>query len=560
MERLREALEELRGQVAEWATSWGRATSLIMAMANDFQVGTGGSGNQGATNVWVGTGAGNQDAIRGYVGTGAGNQVMFLHIPGQPASFTAVKDPGSPTDQADLDWAQHATYDTAVSWKIERAPDSSGSPGAWGTIEAAWGSMSYTDTGLTPGESYWYRVSGNNYQGTGDATSAVKVTLDAVAPDAPTALVVTQVGGFEESRLQLDWVDESSDEDGFYVYRSITSAGAGFSLVHTTAAGVEEWEDTGLDDGEQYWYRVSAFKGALESGYTADNNHTELLAPSGIAVDNDATFPWSRQDITWTVNSTLEDNVLLYRNVDGGGFSLYQTLPPGTEDYEATGLTEDTNYGYKVSVTSTVAGETAQDGPVYQLTEVEPPDPPDNPAADATGDDSIRVSWHLSGDGDYYRVYGSQTPGVQTTILWTGSSDADNFWDHTGLNEEETWYYQITAWKEGTPDQESAKTSTVNATTWPTVPKSFNGSFADPDIDYSWTNGSRSELKTLQLYNWPGDSWDTISSTIGTGATSYDDVAPTADQIGGVGDDQVDARIKFNSESTYATDTTFIPT
>lgn len=184
--------------------------------------------------------------------------------------------------------------------------------------------------------------------------------------------------------------------------------------------------------------------------------------------------------------------------------------------------------------------------------------PPTSPTAAATADHTIRVGWSLAGDVDYYRVYGSQTPGIQTSILWTGSSDTDEFWDHTSLDPNETWYYQVSGFEDTpNPDVESAKTATVSATTWPAVPLSFNGTWDGAAIDYTWDNGARSELKTLEVYNWNTTNWDVVSATIGTGVEAYDDFTPSANQMSVGG--RVDTRIKFNSESTYATDTTFVP-
>lgn len=45
---------------------------------------------------------------------------------------------------------------TATAYSIQRAPDASGSPGTWATIYTG-SARTYTDTGRTPGTSYWYR-------------------------------------------------------------------------------------------------------------------------------------------------------------------------------------------------------------------------------------------------------------------------------------------------------------------------------------------------------------------------------------------------------------------
>ena len=106
-------------------------------------------------------------------------------------------------------------------------------------------------------------------------------------------------------------------------------------------------------------------------------------------------------------------------------------------------------------------------------------------------------------------------------------------------------------------DDEAGFTDDEDVETSPTIPEDFLATHDEipcPTIrvDLSWSNGDRSELKTLQIWNYTTSSWDTISTTIATGATTYDDHLPSADQISG---DNVQYRIKFNSESTWATDT-----
>lgn len=74
-----------------------------------------------------------------------------------------------------------------------------------------------------------------------------------------------------DTTVRLTWTDNSEGEDGFSIERK---AGAGaYAVVHTTAAGVETWDDTSLPEGETYTYRIratSAAKGDSEYSNEAE--------------------------------------------------------------------------------------------------------------------------------------------------------------------------------------------------------------------------------------------------------------------------------------------------
>ena len=66
--------------------------------------------------------------------------------------------------------------------------------------------------------------------------------------------------------LTLTWTDNSDNETGFKIERSMD--GVSFGEVATTGANVTSYADTGLTVGQQYHYRVAAYNGAGDSGFS----------------------------------------------------------------------------------------------------------------------------------------------------------------------------------------------------------------------------------------------------------------------------------------------------
>jgi hypothetical protein len=79
-------------------------------------------------------------------------------------------------------------------------------------------------------------------------------------PLAPTGLALdTSTAG----EIVLTWNDQSSGEDGYYVYRS--TDGSNYSQIATKGPNSTQHTDTGLADSTKYWYYVSAYTSGGES-------------------------------------------------------------------------------------------------------------------------------------------------------------------------------------------------------------------------------------------------------------------------------------------------------
>lgn len=89
-------------------------------------------------------------------------------------------------------------------------------------------------------------------------------------PAAPSGLTATQSG---LTSIDLAWTDNSSDETGFKIERK-TGIGGTYAEIHTTAADVTMYADTGLTANTTYYYRVRATNADGDSDYSneADAN------------------------------------------------------------------------------------------------------------------------------------------------------------------------------------------------------------------------------------------------------------------------------------------------
>jgi hypothetical protein len=205
---------------------------------------------------------------------------------------------------------------------------------------------SYSDsTGLSEGTEYFYRLTANNTIGSSATVETSATTLD--VPSAPSGLGLSVIS---ETQINLSWTDNASNETGFRVERSLNES-SGFSDVSgNLAADTTSYNDTGLQAGVTYYYRVYAFNSDGDSDFAAGSDTTlDLPAdPSGFTATADSN---GSIDLNWTDNADNETGYRLERSLSElSGYSIIEaSLAPGTETYNDSGLDAETAYYYRLT-------------------------------------------------------------------------------------------------------------------------------------------------------------------------------------------------------------------
>lgn len=176
-------------------------------------------------------------------------------IPPAPTGLSAT--PGD--SRVSLAWTASSG---ATSYNVKRSETTGGSyttitsPGAVTTT-------SYIDTTAANDTPYFYVVSAVNSAGESDNSTEVSATPQS-PPAVPSGLLATAVS---KSQINLSWTDNSGDsEDGFKIERSTN--GSNFSQIATVGKNVTAYQSTGLSRNTTYYYRVRAYNGGGNSGYS----------------------------------------------------------------------------------------------------------------------------------------------------------------------------------------------------------------------------------------------------------------------------------------------------
>lgn len=304
--------------------------------------------------------------------------------------------------------------------------------------------LSYTDTNLVNGQTYYYRISAENAVGTGMSVE-VSGTPHTV-PNAPLSLTCSS----GERYVQLNWSRPSSDGGatvlGYKVYRG-TMPGAETYLAD--AGNATSFISGGLTNGRTYYYKVLAYNSAGDGPLSNEASALSGLAPSAPrdlharSGDMYVYLSWSIPTVSGTGSIS---SYRVYRGTSPNGEAAVAVSEVAGTTYNDTGLTDGQKYYYKVTAVNSI-GESANSTEV-SATPMPPGDVPSEPRnlVAAAGFRYIKLTWTApvsNGNNTIigYKIYRSLFSGSDVFLTQvTGTS-----YNNTGLENDTTYYYRVAA-------------------------------------------------------------------------------------------------------------------
>jgi fibronectin type 3 domain-containing protein len=179
-------------------------------------------------------------------------------IPDTPTGLAATAG----NREVDLTWDPNSEPDLA-GYNLYRA---TAAGGPYTKINASLiTATSYTDSPLTNGTTYYFKVSAVD---TSDNESALSSTVSATPMyPAPTGLTHTSS---TYNSVTLEWTAPGEpDVAGYNVYRSSTSGGP-YTMVNPSLVTTTSYTDSGLSSGTYYYVVTAVSTGSEESGYSSE--------------------------------------------------------------------------------------------------------------------------------------------------------------------------------------------------------------------------------------------------------------------------------------------------
>ncbi|MDR0494202.1 MAG: fibronectin type III domain-containing protein [Treponema sp.] len=141
-------------------------------------------------------------------------------------------------------------------------------------IGSVW-SASYTDTGLSPETTYYYKVAAQNISGIGPLSDWVSATTLSAYPYVPNLSYPTGVGS---SYILVEWASALNAEE-YYVYRSSSSLGEYEKIGESLTTS---YIDKNLSANTTYYYKVSGVNSYGESELSSSLSGKTLTMGAGL--------------------------------------------------------------------------------------------------------------------------------------------------------------------------------------------------------------------------------------------------------------------------------------
>jgi uncharacterized protein (TIGR03437 family) len=304
-------------------------------------------------------------------------------IPGAPQSLSASSNASG---QIVLTWT---TADgLAARFHIERqiAASAAFTEIALVTVPAT----TFTDTGVTAGISYQYRVRAENDYGF-SAYSAVATGTVPAAPLMPPSNV--QAKPASQTQINLTWSGSNTNATRFHIERKLGATGA-YAEITAVPSAATSYQDTTVQPSTTYTYRMRS-EGATGglSAYSSETSATTPALPLPPAPTLQGTATSSSQvHLSWTTTAT---GIMLFgveRRTTTGAYSQISQPAATSASLDDSGLSGLTTYLYRMRV-QTGAGFSPYSNEVTVTTLQALPAAPTNLQATAFSSSQVNLTW-----------------------------------------------------------------------------------------------------------------------------------------------------------------------
>lgn len=446
-----------------------------------------------------------------------------------------------------LSW-EDAPGTKAVEYEIYRSTSANGPFTKIAEVKV----QEYLDQNLERNTTYYYKIRAVNNRGLRSGFSQTISGETALTPNPP---IILKAEGHVKS-IQLTWTpNPTASEDplklvGYKVYRSKTEKGPYREIANILGTDIGggssqildklfkvSYTDKGLADGEDYFYKVTAYNEKnLESEFSTPVKGSTLPIVSNVKIKGDMI---REIHLVWeAISSPFIKGYYVYRSTTPeGGYMKIKKIPTlGMEGekiiklVDQEGLADKTRYYYRITAFEDDDLETSPSPPVFAETKGKPPVPTGLKAKSGMVK-MVEITWEPSSDPDVkgYNLYWSLQKVGKYELLKRIPSRTETSFTHGGgfnkLQDNTTYYYFITSFNK--VEVESDQSKAVSATTKPrpSVPKGLKGEpHKVKSVPLTWNPNPEPDIEKYHIFRAEAGEKDFTRIASVKGKTSYTDM------------------------------------
>jgi len=352
-------------------------------------------------------------------------------------------------------------------------------------------------------------------------------------PTAPSGLTANAVSA---TQVDLAWMDNSSNENGFIIQRSDFDPGLGtwsaFAQVgDTAAANVTTFSDTTVVPMSTYQYQVYAYNA---SGNSAPSNvaivTTPGVPPAAPTFLMTTAVTSSQVDLAWTDNATApnnEDGFVIERSTDGG--ATWNPVGQTAADvaiFSDTTVIPGNSYLYQVYAFNANGNSLPSNSVQADVPNVIPADPT-NLAATTVASTQVDLAWTDNSNNEAgFRIERSDDGGGTWNQVGQTAANVTTFSD-TGLTPGAGYMYRVYAFNADLVDSANPTNVLAVTTTTGTPPAAplnlLVTNRTASSLTLSWTDSSVGSTAgfTVQIATDKNFTQSVQSFNVGAGVTIY---------------------------------------
>ena len=398
-----------------------------------------------------------------------------------PTSLSATAQSSS---NISLGWNDNSTGEDGFT--IERSDDGN----SWSVLATtAANATSYNDGSLPAASTRFYQVRAFEAADVSAWSNTASATTFDVPPATPTGL---NAAAASDSQIDLSWIDQAGNEDGYRVERS-GDGSTGWGSIANLGANNTNYSDTGLTASTPYFYRVAATNSAGDSSYS--NTATATTDDPPPFVDYEAqSQSTSEGSVTGGIANTHAD--------DDSVQSIREQQSNGKPSKRRSSLSHRWTFNVSPGNSMTLTANAWSSG---------------------SGDnDEFLFQWSTDGSSytDAFQVFSTSTGNMQSKALpanlsgtvYVRVTDTDNTQGNTALDTVFIDYLVIRA--DNTPVTPPADPTGLGA-----------NAVAHNQVDLTWTDNANDETGyEVQSALGGSGSFSTVA-TLGAGVSSYSDTS-----------------------------------